>query len=126
MLFNLELPMPVVFGTRSRITNGRLFRRGSSSLTSAIVLSLIGVFASPHVLAYDPTTALGSLGQTELQQRTGDAVQTVCGQLGQLPNRSSLQDDLFDRCGNMVGNASVLTGGGPAEAKSLGWIGIQI
>ncbi|MGB5742853.1 MAG: autotransporter outer membrane beta-barrel domain-containing protein [Sedimenticolaceae bacterium] len=82
---------------------------------------MIGVFASPCVLAYDPTTALGSLGQTELQQRTGDVVQTVCGQLGQLPDRSSLQDDLFDRCGNMVGNASVLTGGGPAEAKSLGW-----
>jgi uncharacterized protein YhjY with autotransporter beta-barrel domain len=121
MQFTFDLPMPIGFGTRSVIRKGGLLRLGNYSLRAAILLSLIGVFASPCVLAYDPTTALGSLGQTELQQRTGDAVQTVCGQLGQLPDRSSLQDDLFDRCGNMVGNASVLTGGGPAEAKSLGW-----
>ena len=121
MRFNCDFPIPIGISSRSRITSRRPFRLGSNALTSAIFLSLIGVFASPHVVAYEPTTALGSLGQTELQQRTGDAVQTVCGQLGQLPNRSSLQDDLFDRCGNMVGNASVLTGGGPAEAKSLGW-----
>ncbi len=81
-----------------------------------------GILAAFPAVAYEPTTFLGQIGQTELQQRTGDAVQTTCGQLSQLDNRSSLQEDLFERCGNMVGNAAQLTGNqSGAEPLSLGW-----
>jgi outer membrane autotransporter protein len=77
--------------------------------------------AAGSASAYDPVTPLGRLGQTELQQQTGDTVNIVCPQLGELPSRSAAQQDLFDRCGNMVGNAFVLEGltGGPTD-KSLG------
>ncbi len=82
----------------------------------------IGALVSFQAAAYEPTTILGQVGQTELQQRTGDVVQTVCGQLGGMSNRTDAQNDLFDRCGNMVGNASDLTGSShPAAPKSLGW-----
>jgi uncharacterized protein with beta-barrel porin domain len=77
---------------------------------------------APAVLAFDPITPLGSIGQTELQQQTGDAVTTVCGQLAQEQSSlSSVQRDLFDRCGSMVGNANAIEGidAGPL-AKSLG------
>jgi outer membrane autotransporter protein len=71
--------------------------------------------------AAGPTTALGSIGTTQLQQQTGDAVTVVCGQLAQQSSLSAVQRDLFDRCGSMVGNANALEGidAGPL-AKSLG------
>jgi len=71
--------------------------------------------------ASGPTTALGSVGRTQLQQQTGDAVTTVCGQLAGRSSLNSTQRDLFDRCGSMVGNANALEGidAGPL-AKSLG------
>jgi len=101
----------------------REFGKRRPPLTLAIGAALgIGIAAPFPAAAYDPVTSLGQIGQTELQQRTGDAVQTTCGQLSQLDNRSMLQDDLFDRCGNMVGNAGELTGNVTgAEPLSLGW-----
>jgi uncharacterized protein YhjY with autotransporter beta-barrel domain len=103
--------------TRSRqVDSGRRFPRTLLALS-------IGALVSFPAAAYEPTTNLGRIGQTELQQRTGDAVQIVCGQLGRMDSRNAAQDDLFDRCGNMVGNASVLVDADPptAAAKSLGW-----
>ncbi len=79
------------------------------------------VVAPTFVFAYDPQTPLGRIGQTALQQQTGDAVNIVCPQLGALPSRSAAQQDLFDRCGNMVGNAFQIEGINRAPlAKSLG------
>jgi outer membrane autotransporter protein len=70
-------------------------------------------------MAYSPTTNLGSYGQTENQQRTGDAVQTVCGQFVAFGTNTAEEKDLFDRCGNMVSNANQLTGT-DSTTKSLG------
>ena len=90
---------------------------------SAVALLIAAGTAS----AYDPQTPLGRIGVTELQQQTGDAVNIVCPQLGQLPSRTAAQQDLFERCGNMVGNAFVLEGlsGGP-EDLSLGLTAAQL
>ena len=98
-------------------------QRRHRCLPGAALTLGIGALASFQAIAYEPTTSLGRIGQTELQQRTGDAVQTVCGQLGVMGNRTAAQDDLFDRCGNMVGNASILVDADPptAAAESLGW-----
>lgn len=89
---------------------------GPARLGAAVLLAAAGTAS-----AYDPTTPLGRIGLTDLQRQTGDAVNTVCPQLGALPSRSAAQQDLFERCGNMVGNAFVLEGlsGGPAN-ESLG------
>lgn len=99
-----------------------MHRQSTARPLRASTVLITSALCSANVYAYDPTTLLGQMGQTELQQRTGDAVQTVCGQLGALGgSRTALQTDLFDRCGNMVGNASALVQGGhPAEPKSLG------
>jgi len=82
----------------------------------------LGALLPLSAAAYEPTTLLGSFGQTELQQRTGDAVQTACQQLAVTPRRDELQNDLFERCGNMVGNAVTLSDLDLSVADlSLGW-----
>lgn len=58
-------------------------------------------------------------GQTTLQTATGAAILTVCPQLAGLPNRDPLQQDLFDRCREMVHGANALDGTG-ASADSIG------
>lgn len=96
-------------------------RRVASPLRAFTATLIASALYSAGIHAYQPTTILGQMGRTDLEQRTGDAVQTVCGQLG-LITRTALQNDLFDRCGNMVGNASaILAAGHPAQPKSLGW-----
>ena len=52
---------------------------------------------------------MGSInGQTELQSTTGDAVQTVCGGFASGPSIiNTLQQDLFDRCREMVQTATI-------------------
>lgn len=91
------------------------------NLSRSLLAVAIGLAVSATAQAYDPRTALGGFGQTTLQQQTGDAVTLVCGGLAQRGSRTALQQDLFDRCGNMVGNANELAGinAGPV-AKSLG------
>ena len=65
-------------------------------------------------LANAQQTDLGKAGQTELQEVTGDAVQTVCG--GFVSNGDAVtpdEKDLFDICGEMVHTARVLAGEEP-------------
>lgn len=75
--------------------------------------------------AFIPTRPLGQAGGTDLQQRTGDAVQAVCGQFiaegvdTNAPN-AALQTDLFDKCGEMVNTANALNGAEAGTAKNLG------
>ncbi len=79
------------------------------SMSRAILGTCFGV-ASVSAMAYSPTTNLGSYGQTENQQRTGDAVQKVCGQFVVFGTNTAEEQDLFERCGNMVQNANQLNG----------------
>lgn len=79
------------------------------SMSRAFLGTCFGV-ASVSAMAYSPTTNLGSYGQTENQQRTGDAVQTVCGQFVNFGANTPEEQDLFERCGNMVQNANQLNG----------------
>ena len=58
-------------------------------------------------------------GQTSLQSTTGAAILVVCPQLAGLQTRDPLQQDLFDRCREMVHGANALDGTG-ASADSIG------
>jgi len=76
------------------------------------------------LLTSQPVSAgLGSRsGQTELQSVTGTAVQTVCGGLTTTMATTpltTLQNDLFSRCGELVQTANDLDGTG-ATGNSLG------
>lgn len=87
-----------------------------------LATSILLVAAASPALAFQPETTLGKLMNTELRQRTGDAVQFVCGGLIGTGNDRDLtteETDLLDRCGNMVNNANELTGTGSTD-KSLG------
>jgi uncharacterized protein with beta-barrel porin domain len=90
-----------------------------ATLAAALVAS---VAVPGWLFAYEAQTQLGSFMLTDLQRATGDAVTVVCGQLGGLGSlRTDAQNDLFDRCGNMVGNGRELAGDtSPPAAKSLG------
>jgi uncharacterized protein with beta-barrel porin domain len=102
----METFMNHLASTPQQDTGWTLFRLG-------VGLAVLG--AQPGWAA---TTNLGSYGQTQLQQDTGDAVQLTCGgfvaagtQPGTVP--------LFDTCRAMVHTANELTGTG-ATADSLG------
>ncbi|ASJ74273.1 autotransporter outer membrane beta-barrel domain-containing protein [Granulosicoccus antarcticus] len=85
---------------------------------------------------FEPSTSLGRTdGFTELQQRTGDAIQTVCGAFinaSQDPdggidnsrNDVAQQQVLFDKCGEMVHTANVLAGAEPGSAGTAKDLGI--
>ncbi len=79
-----------------------------------ILLSLALVL-SPQVWAAQ--TNLGSFGQTQLQQDTGDAVQITCG--GFIAAEADPNTPLFVTCGAMVHTANDLAGSGNAT-NSLG------
>ena len=98
-------------------------KTGRVAVTSALsVLATLPITS----FAYEPTSNLGKVGQTTLQQQSGDAVTKVCGDLNRMgQSRSQQQDDLFDRCGNMVQNANEIEGTGPV-AKSLGLDAAQL
>ncbi|MFK7996812.1 MAG: autotransporter outer membrane beta-barrel domain-containing protein [Granulosicoccus sp.] len=91
-------------------------------LSGAIVVSGVGITRAEFI----PTLPLGQIGRTDLQQRTGDAVQMVCGQFigagGVDPNaaNATFQADLFDKCGEMVNTANALNGAENGTAKNLG------
>ncbi len=91
----------------------------------AYAFCLSGIFvAAPAWSAVEPTTTLGKVGSSDLQIRTGDAVQTVCGQFiaadrEGTPPANDLEADLFDKCGEMVHTARTVTGDPGATAKSL-------
>lgn len=69
--------------------------------------------------AQESDLPLGAIGQTELQKRMGNGVQTVCGQF--IANEdfsvNAQRADLFDRCGEMVHTALGLE---IDSSKSLG------
>jgi len=91
------------------------------SIASVISTAGLGVAHAEFI----PTRPLGQAGGSDLQQRTGDAVQAVCGQFIQngvddaAPN-AALQADLFDKCGEMVNTANALNGAEMGTAKNLG------
>lgn len=65
-------------------------------------------------------TILGSVGLTENQYRTGEAVQTICGQCIAFGTSTSAALDLLQRCGNMVHNAKQTVGtGSTASLRGL-------
>jgi uncharacterized protein with beta-barrel porin domain len=69
--------------------------------------------------AQESDLPLGAVGETELQKRMGNGVQTVCGQFiaNQDFSENAQRTDLFDRCGEMVHTAIGL----PIDSsKSLG------
>ncbi|MCB1755035.1 MAG: autotransporter outer membrane beta-barrel domain-containing protein [Gammaproteobacteria bacterium] len=89
-----------------------------SVLVSAMMCSL------PALAEVLPLNSLGRIGSTDLQIRTGNAVQAVCGQFiaaneANTPPANELEEDLFDKCGEMVHTARVITGDEGATAKSL-------
>jgi len=91
------------------------------SIASVISTAGLGVAHAEFI----PTRPLGQAGGSDLQQRTGDAVQAVCGQFIQngiddaAPN-AALQADLFDKCGEMVNTANALNGAEMGTARNLG------
>ncbi len=94
-------------------------------LASAGGCLLSGLFVSASVSAEVlPLNTLGRVGATELQIRTGNAVQAVCGQFiaannANTPPANELEADLFDKCGEMVHTARTVTGEEGATGKSL-------
>ncbi len=85
---------------------------------------------STATFAYEPIRPLGQLpGLTELQQRTGDAIQGVCGGFIAAGGNEAIdasgdadaeqQRGLFDKCGEMVHTANAISGTG-AVVKDLG------
>lgn len=87
------------------------------------------VFALAFVLSpalYAQDTTLGQAGQSELQQKTGDAVQRTCG--GFVRNEGGLNPDgatpdntpLWFTCRGMVQNANQLAGNGGGTGASFG------
>jgi outer membrane autotransporter protein len=107
-----------ISATRSRRQNNAEVRL--AAVAGPTIGLLFGALAMPAA-AYTPTTKLGSLGLNENQQRSGDAVQIVCGQFasGSITPANSAQQDLFDRCRSMVHTANDISGTGPS-ADSLG------
>lgn len=91
-------------------------------ITSAILMSGVSLVYAEFI----PTLPLGQVGGSDLQQRTGDAVQTVCGQfiaamgVDQNAPNAAFQADLFDKCGEMVNTANALNGSETGIAKNLG------
>jgi len=85
----------------------------------------LAALAGGNAWAYDPLRPLGQVtGLTELQQRTGDAVQAVCGGfinggVDEQRDDADQQRILFDKCGEMVNTANRLRGEG-GTAKDLG------
>jgi outer membrane autotransporter protein len=97
----------------------RFRRRRLVAALSVAVLAPAAVASETAAVASATSTALGSIGQTQLQQQTGDAVTTVCRELSRASSLNAAQRDLFDRCGSMVQNANAIVGSGPVD-KSLG------
>jgi len=82
-------------------------------------LLCLGLLLTPYSTSFaSAQTNLGSLGQTQLQQDTGDAVQLTCGGFiaaGTVPGTTPL----FDTCRAMVHSGNEITGSGPTR-DSLG------
>ena len=110
--------------------------KGNSLLTSCRALNPVLRWGGVIVLltrtsiasaeGYDPLRTLGRVdGLTDLQQRTGDAVQAVCGAfiangVDQTREDVAQQTILFDKCGEMVTTARVLTGEEGGTGGNLG------
>ena len=77
-------------------------------------------FCTSAGAAVEPINNLGSIGATDLQIRTGNAVQAVCGQFIANGAEGDLEADLFDKCGEMVHTANALNDTGGPTAKDLG------
>lgn len=95
--------------------NGLSTKRGPAWLTLGIavcpVFIPIAAGATPASSGgYTPTTALGSIGLTENQQRTGDGVNTLCLDLSGRDGLTGDQSDLLTACTAMVVNALELGG----------------
>lgn len=95
------------------------------TLTLSAAALLAGSVAPSLVMAeVMPVNTLGRAGGTDLQIRTGNAVQAVCGQFiaannEGTPPADALEADLFDKCGEMVHTARVVTGEEGPTGKSL-------
>ncbi len=120
----------------SRAVHYRVSPRTPGAITTGVFFCLaVNSFGGGIAFAQDfvPTTTLGqTAGLTLLQQRTGDAVQTVCGgflnadpddRFDESRGDITQQQVLFDKCGEMVHTANVLAGaevGTPGTQKALG------
>ena len=98
---------------------------------------LIGVVLPTQVLAQDTTlgtVVAGADNATDLQVRTGDAVQLTCGQMldryrpvaGDVRPPTSAEEDLFFRCNEMVTTANALDGNDGPTGNDLGWTSGQL
>ena len=88
---------------------GRLkYQRWPLSFASSLLF--ITLFSNAAT-AVEPVNTLGSIGGTDLQIATGNAVQAICGSF--IANRgedlNANQATLFDKCGEMVQTANALT-----------------
>ncbi len=92
------------------------------TLTGLFSLVCSVIFSSSAFAEVLPINTLGRVGATDLQIRTGNAVQAVCGQFiaaGGTQGLNELEADLFDKCGEMVHTGRTVTGEAGATAKSL-------
>ncbi|MDO6460441.1 autotransporter outer membrane beta-barrel domain-containing protein [Granulosicoccaceae sp. 1_MG-2023] len=78
------------------------------------------IVSGAGLAAVEPVNNLGSIGASDLQIRTGNAVQAVCVQFNKNGADGDLQADLFDKCGEMVHTANSLNGIDGPVAKDLG------
>ncbi len=83
---------------------------------------LASTFVTHTAIANDDLLPLAQIGETDLQQTMGQAVQSVC--IGFLSTPGVVlppqQQDLFNRCGEMVHTANRLLGNEGATGKDLG------
>lgn len=92
---------------------------------AAVAVSILTAGMASAVEPFVASNNLGRINGTELQQRTGNSVQAVCGGFlgedsAEMESRTELQGRLFARCGEMVHtNNRIQDNGGPV-ARDLG------
>ena len=103
---------------RTSALRSRAARSAAGAPALAVLLSFAALPGAAE--AFTPTTALGQIGNTENERRTGDGIQTVCQNLPGPGSRTSSQDDLSAACTAMVENALELQGADINGNQSLG------
>lgn len=112
-------------GGKSRNRNFDAFFKHRQTWLVGFATGLITLVSVNSYAQFVPTNDLGMVNGTELQQRTGNAIQAVCGGFlmetdEEMANRTVQQQDLFARCGELVQTNNALQDNGGLTGNSLG------
>ena len=119
---------PIPYQIKSAQIPASLIRKKECSLSQGVCVALVfsGVLFSASAAAdFIPTLPLGQAGQTDLQQRTGDAIMTTClsfvdNGIDQAAANAADQTLLLDKCTELVSTSLEVTGAGTVLNAGLG------